>query len=144
MEAGRLGEARDVHAYAGTMDLVGQVLTASTTTDPGRPLAPVHLRARREAGGEIGFSWIRRSRAEDDAWGAAEPALDVSPERYRLSIFDGSALKRTIEVSGPSASYGAAEQAVDFGGPATGFGFSVAQVSATLGAGHAAEGYYGE
>jgi hypothetical protein len=144
VEAGRLGEARDIRAYAGTTDLVGQVLTASTTIGPGLPLAPVHLRARRLGTDDIAFSWIRRSRAEDDAWGAAEPALDVSPELYRLSIFDGSTLKRSIEVSTASASYGAAEQVADFGGLATSFGFSVAQVSAALGAGHTAEGSYDE
>lgn len=144
VEAGRLGEARDIHAYAGTTDLIGQVLTASTTIAPGLPLAPVHLRAQRAATGDIAFSWIRRSRAEDDAWGAAEPALDNAPESYRLSIFDGSTFKRSFEVSAPLASYGAAEQIADFGGPATSFRFSVAQVSAALGAGHAAEESYDE
>jgi hypothetical protein len=87
---------------------------------------------------------MRRSRAEDDAWGAAEPALEVAPERYRLSIFDGVTLKRSIEVSAPVASYGLAEQGADFGGPATGFDFSVVQVSAALGAGHVARARYGE
>lgn len=144
VEAGRLGEARDIRAYAGTADLDGQALIASTTTERGLPLAPAHLRAKRDATDAIVLSWMRRSRAEDDAWGAAEPALEVAPELYRVSIFDGVTLKRSIEVSMSTASYGAAEQAADFGGLATSFEFSVAQVSAALGAGHAAEGGYGE
>jgi hypothetical protein len=144
VEAGRLGEERTIRAYAGASDLVGQVLTATTTVAPGLPLAPVHLQARRLGAGDIAFSWMRRSRAEDDAWGAAEPALEVAPERYRLSIFDGVTLKRSIEVSAPVASYGLAEQGADFGGPATGFDFSVVQVSAALGAGHVARARYGE
>ena len=144
VEAGRLGEARTIRAYAGSSDLTGQVLTATTTIAPGLPLAPAHLRAARLGTGEIVLSWVRRSRAEDDAWGQAEPALDAAPERYRLSIFDGVTLKRSIEVAVPWAQYGLAEQGADFGGPASGFDFSVVQMSAALGAGHAARGCYGE
>lgn len=142
--AGRLGEARDLQAYAGSTDLTGQALTVVTRTAPALPLAPVHLKARRVSGGKIVFDWVRRSRGEDDSWGPAEPMLDGGPEFYRLSIFVGSALKRTIDVAAPSASYGPIEQSADFGGPVTSFTFSVSQISAALGAGHAAEGIYVE
>lgn len=144
VEAGRLGEARTIRAYAGTSDLTGQVLTLATTTAPNLPLAPAHLRARRLATGDIVFSWMRRSRADDDVWGAAEPALEVVPELYRVSIFDGPARKRSIEVTASEANYGLSEQVADFGGEPEAFVFSVAQVSAALGEGHAAEAIYGE
>lgn len=144
VEAGRLGEARMVTAYAGSSDLVGQALVAETMTGPALPLAPVHLRAARDGLGEVVLTWTRRSRAEDDSWGAAEAALELVPERYRVSIFDGTTLKRTLEVGGPEARYGVAEQSADFGGLAAGFDYSVAQISAALGAGHRAEGRYGD
>ena len=133
-----------VTAYAGSSDLVGQALVAETMTGPALPLAPVHVRAVRDGTGEIVLRWTRRSRAEDDSWGAAEAALELVPERYLVSIFNGETLKRTLEVGGPEARYGVAEQSADFGGLAAGFGYSVAQISAALGAGHRAEGRYGD
>jgi hypothetical protein len=68
----------------------------------------------------------------------------VVPELYRVSIFDGPARRRTIEVTASEANYGLSEQVADFGGEPEGFVFSVAQVSAALGEGHAAEAIYGE
>lgn len=140
---GWLGEARGIRAYAGAADLAGQVVSAVTSVAAALPLAPVHLRAVRQADGSIGFSWIRRSRADDDAWGIAEPGLDAVPERYRLTVFDGGTTKRVIDSGAAQASYSLAEQVADFGGAATDFSYSVAQVSPILGAGQAREQSYG-
>jgi hypothetical protein len=122
---------------------MGQVVSAVTPAAAALPLAPVHLRAKRLGDGSIGFSWFRRSRADDDAWGMAEPGLEVVPEHYRLSIFDGSTVKRVIDAGATQASYSLAEQVADFGGAATGFVYTVAQVSPALGAGQAREQGYG-
>lgn len=143
VEPGWLGEARGIRVYAGSADLVGQMVSAVTSVAAALPLAPVHLRAARQADGSIGFSWIRRSRADDDAWGIAEPGLDAVPERYRLSVFDGGTTKRVIDTGMAQASYSLAEQVADFGGAATNFSYSVAQVSPVLGAGQAREQSYG-
>jgi hypothetical protein len=142
VEAGRLGESRTLRAYAGANDLVGETLTATADIAAALPLAPVHLRARKLASGDIALSWLRRSRADDDGWGIAEPALDVTPERYRLQVFDGTTLMRTIETSSAGATYTLAEQVTDFGGAAGAFGFMVAQVSPVLGPGQIGEGTY--
>lgn len=141
VHAGRLGEARAIEVYAGANDLTGQVLTMATGTAPALPLSPVHLRARKKASGDVVLSWVRRSRADDDSWGLAEPALEHAPERYLVRIFDGTGLRRSVETDGPGMTYGLAEQVADFGA-ASAFSFTVAQVSPVLGAGHAGEGTF--
>ncbi|KKB81275.1 hypothetical protein VW35_03945 [Devosia soli] len=142
VDAGRLGESRTVEAYAGPHDLVGQSLTMGADLAPALPLSPVHLRAKRLASGDVALSWMRRSRADDDGWGLAEPGLEHAPERYRVEIFDGVALKRGFETDVAGLSYGLAEQLLDFGTPAASFRFTVAQVSAVLGKGHVGEGIF--
>jgi len=144
VEAGMLGEARALHAYAGSHDVTGQALTGMTSPEVVLPLAPAHLQANRAPDGAIELRWVRRSRADDGLWGMAEPALDAAPETYRVSIFDGDVLKRRFEVGLPEARYGPEEQYADWGGAATGFVAAVAQVSPVFGAGPAAETSYGE
>lgn len=143
VDAGWIGETRHIRAYAGANDLAGQALTAHLPLAGALPLAPVHLRAARQGDGSIRFDWIRRSRADDGAWGVGEPALDVAPELYRLSILVGTTVKRVVEASSCSAIYGLADQVSDFGGPATGFSFTVSQVSPVFGPGHKGEKTYG-
>lgn len=45
-----------------------------------KPLAPVHLRARRGPGG-IAFGWTRRRRIDGDNWELADPPLGEAFER---------------------------------------------------------------
>lgn len=78
------------------------------------PLSPVHLRGRRVQGA-IEIGWIRRGRIDADDWEAAEIALDEEFERYRLEIFDGALVRRTVDVSQPSYSYAGADELSDFG-----------------------------
>jgi hypothetical protein len=103
------------------------------------PLAPVHLRAVAD-GTDIALSWVRRSRADTDSWATEDAPLDCAPEAYRVEIYDGVTLKRTLDVSAPAATYTAAQQTADFGGPATAFTFRVAQLSALYGPGHPTTG----
>ena len=56
--------------------------------------------------------WTPRVRLFGDSWDG-EPAA-VDPMRFRLRVLDGGVLVRTMEVEGPSASYDAADLAVDF------------------------------
>jgi len=91
---------------------------SSTYTLPNaakRPWAPVHLRARRVAGGDVDIGWVRCARAGGDAWGAGEPPIGAPGEGYRLEIFDGATLKRTVDVTSPSFLYVVADQTADFG-----------------------------
>lgn len=142
VELGRVGTSQRFCAYAGSGDLVGQILTVSVGAAAALPLAPVHLRALRQDDGAIRFDWVRRSRADDGEWGLAEPSQDHAPESWRLRIYDGAVVKRTI--TGPSTSvlYSTAQQMADFGAAAPAFTFTVSQVSAVLGAGHAATGAF--
>jgi hypothetical protein len=103
-----------------------------------RPLAPVHLRARKSTGGDVSFSWIRRSRVPEaaDAWGVGDAPLAEQQEHYEIAMFDGAAEVRRWQVSTPRATWTAAEQAADFpaGLPAT-ITVHVAQIGETFGPG---------
>lgn len=142
VEPGWLGETRDFRVYAGSSDLTGTALSIALDAAPALPLPPVHLRAARAANGDIALRWMRRSRADGDGWGIAEPPLEHVPERYRLTILDGANAKRVIETDAPQATYASAEQLADFGSPPGAFSFTLAQLSPVLGAGHAARGEF--
>ncbi len=80
-----------------------------------RPWPPAHLRATRDASGDVEISWVRCARIGGDAWGPGEPPLGFPAESYVLEILDGGAPIRTETTSIPSFSYGAAAQTADFG-----------------------------
>jgi hypothetical protein len=90
------------------------------------PLSPVHLTARREAGG-IRFRWIRRGRLQADSWAPAEIADDEGFERYRAEILLGGASIRTAELESPEWLYTDAEELADFGAEQTELTLRVAQ-----------------
>jgi hypothetical protein len=142
VETGLVGETRDFRVYAGAEDVEGARLTVEAGLGPALPLAPVHLRALRDEGGDIGLSWVRRSRADGDGWGVADSPLEHAPERYRVTIFDGGTPIRVLETTAPTASYSSAEQVSDFGALPAAFHFTIEQISPVLGAGHAAQGEF--
>ena len=80
------------------------------------PFSPVHLVARRTAGGDVAFSWVRRSRLDGDSWVPAEVPLDEAAEAYRLEILAGAAVRRTAEVGAARFVYPQAMELADFGG----------------------------
>ncbi|WP_417310849.1 baseplate multidomain protein megatron [Devosia sp.] len=133
-----LGAPLELRGFAGRHDATGTGFAAALDTAPLLPLPPAHLRCARAPDGAIAVTWQRRSRADAGGWAAAEVPLEVTPEAYLVSIFDGAELVRSREVSTSAASYSAAEQLADFGGPASGFDVSVAQLSPVYGPGHAA------
>lgn len=102
-----------------------------------RPLAPVHLKAARAAGG-VTFSWIRRTRIDGDSW-AGEVPLGEDREQYVLDILSGPTVVRSILVTAPTALYASADEISDFGAPQSSLSVRVAQLSATVGRGFAAE-----
>ena len=94
-----LGETVALRAYAGVADPTGVALPLAIGAEPALPLAPVHLRAIAVAGvSDMALSWMRRSRADGNGWGVADAPLDHAPEAYRVAIYDGVVVKRTIEV----------------------------------------------
>ncbi|MBB4104850.1 baseplate multidomain protein megatron [Allorhizobium borbori] len=80
------------------------------------PLSPVHGRARRQAGGDILLTWVRRGRIDADSWLATDIPLDEESLGFRVEILSsGGALRRHMETATTTATYTAAQEAVDFG-----------------------------
>ncbi len=103
-----------------------------------RPLAPVRLVGSASASG-IDLTWTRQSRNGADSWDLSEIPLGEDIERYRVTILDGTTVKREVEIDEASYLYSAAAMAADFGGVPPFFTTRVAQLSATFGAGSATE-----
>ncbi len=96
-----------------------------------RPWAPVHLRARRAASGDVAISWIRCARVGGDAWGPGEPPLGVSGESYLVEILDGASVKRALTVGAPAYTYPSSAQIADFGALPGSLRIRVGQIAAT-------------
>ncbi|AYD00241.1 glycoside hydrolase/phage tail family protein [Neorhizobium sp. NCHU2750] len=79
------------------------------------PLSPVHLRAGRNAAGDIAIAWIRRGRIDADGWQASDIPLDEPQERYRLELMAGEAVVRSADLDIASFLYPAADELADFG-----------------------------
>ncbi|MBB1092433.1 glycoside hydrolase/phage tail family protein [Rhodopseudomonas palustris] len=103
-----------------------------------RPFAPVHLKAVRTTAG-VALSWIRRTRIGGDGWSGEAP-LGEESEAYALDIRAPSgAVVRSITTAAPQALYTTADEIADFGAPQTALRIRVAQLSATVGPGFAAD-----
>jgi GTA TIM-barrel-like domain/Putative phage tail protein len=127
----RMGPAQDDNAASSFAEIVATAEGVGLV-----PFAPVHLRSHRDAGsGDIALSWIRRTRFGGTAWELAEVPLNEEREAFRVEIYDGMDLLRTVETETPSYLYSLAEQAADFGGPVGPFSLRVAQLSTAVGAG---------
>jgi len=99
-----------------------------------KPLAPVHPRLRRVAGG-IEIRWIRRGRIEADAWEPVEIPLGEDGEQYAVEIMDGDTLKRRIVVTAPLCLYPESDEIADFGALRESLDLRIMQISASVGDG---------
>lgn len=141
VETDWIGEGRDLRATT-TGGGAGEIVTVAPGPGPVLPLPPVHLKGSRVADGSITLQWTRRSRADGDGWGVAEPPLEFAPENWQVEIVTGGVTVRTLSAVHSSALYPLADQVTDHGAPASSFTFNVRQVSAALGAGHGATGEF--
>jgi hypothetical protein len=98
-----------------------------------KPLSPVHLKARRNAGG-VTLSWVRRTRIDGDGW-VGEVPLGEDREQYVVEILSGENAIRTIDASSPSVLYPSTDESADFGHPQSHLSVRVSQLSATVGRG---------
>ncbi|MDB5502158.1 MAG: transfer agent orfg15, like protein [Tardiphaga sp.] len=112
-------------------------LTVTTDATALKPLAPVQVRATRQADG-IHITWIRRSRIDGDGW-AVEVPLSEASEAYRLEIISGAAVIRTMSCATSQSLYAIADEIADFGAPQASLRVRVAQLSASVGAGFATD-----
>ena len=135
---GRTMQLRVIAAGRDHGDPAAVSLTATPQATALRPLAPVHLRARRTGAG-VTFTWVRRTRRDGDSWDVIEVPLGEASEAYELDVLDGVTVKRTLTASTPSVLYAAADEIADFGAPQTNLSVRVAQFSATIGRGIAAD-----
>lgn len=118
-------------------DPTAVALTVTPRATALLPLSPVHVKAARESGG-VRISWIRRTRIDGDGWGVEVP-LGEDVEAYTLDVLSGGAIVRSIACGAPEAFYSDADELADFGAPQASLHLRVAQLSATVGAGHPAE-----
>jgi hypothetical protein len=81
------------------------------------PLSPVHIRGRRDAGGAVVVTWLRRGRIDADNWIPSDIPLDEPSERYRVDLMQAGVLKRRVEVGTASWTYAAIDETADFGAP---------------------------
>lgn len=137
-------EARDramalriVAAGRDTADAAALALDVTPGDTALKPLAPVHLRAVRGDAG-VTLRWIRRTRLEGDSWSGEVP-LGEESEHYEIDIMSGSAVKRTLTSAAPTVLYAAADELADFGAARPFHTVRVAQLSATVGRGFAAQ-----
>lgn len=102
--------------------------------DALRPLAPVHLRARRTSEG-IHLTWTRRTRIGGDAWEAVEVPLGEERELYVVDVLAGGAVVRRFSVDASQLLYPAQAELADFGAVQPELSVAIAQVSAVAGPG---------
>jgi hypothetical protein len=129
-------QLRVVAAALDVGDASALALTATPQATALMPLAPVHLKARRDGSG-VTFSWIRRTRIDGDTW-VGEVPLGEDSEAYVVDILLAGDVVRTLSVTTPTALYAAADELADFGAAQTSLNVRIAQVSATVGRGFAA------
>jgi GTA TIM-barrel-like domain/Putative phage tail protein len=103
-----------------------------------QPYAPVHLEGAR-VGADFVMSWVRRTRFNGDSWDVPEPPLNEETEAYQVDIMSGTAIKRTLSTTTPTATYLSADEIADFGSTQSTITFRVYQMSATIGRGRKAE-----
>jgi hypothetical protein len=118
-------------------DASAVALTVTPSVTALRPLAPVHVAAVRKSDG-IHIAWIRRTRIDGDGW-AGEVPLGKDAESYRLDVLAGSTVLRSVTCAAPQALYAVADEIADFGAPQVTLHLRVSQLSATVGAGYAAD-----
>ena len=102
--------------------------------DALKPLAPVHVRARRGPEG-VTLTWVRRTRKDGDAWEPSDVPLGEDAERYEVDMLQGGAVLRTLASAVPTALYPAAQELADFGAPQAALALRVAQASLVVGRG---------
>jgi len=135
---GRTMQLRIVAADRDHGDAAAVAVEATPQATALKPLAPVHLSARRSGSG-VDISWIRRKRGPMPAsWDVAVP-LGEENEAYELDIVSGTSVVRTLQAATGSVLYAAADEIADFGSAQSSLTVRLYQMSATVGRGRAAE-----
>ena len=100
-----------------------------------QPLAPVHLRQKRQPNGDIIFQWIRRGRIDADSWMGEDIPLGEVAEKYQVELWNGQELLQKTDVVQPSFSYTNIMQQNDLSQSGDELRLQVAQISQAIGKG---------
>jgi hypothetical protein len=101
-----------------------------------KPYAPVLISGWRDADGNLTLSWVRRTRTGGELRDGVDAALGEAVEQYEVEIVSGGAVKRAIaDLSTPTATYTAADQAADGITPGAPVSVRVYQRSSIVGRG---------
>jgi len=103
------------------------------------PLAPVHLKAVRDASGNATLSWIRRARHGGEWRSEVDVPLMEVNESYDVEIIKLGNVVRSWRVSVPEQLYTAAQQLADLGAVSGEITVRIYQISALVGRGQVAE-----
>ncbi len=102
-----------------------------------RPLMPARSVARKDhSNNDIIFKWIRRTRIDGAIWDNVDVPLGETLERYKILIYNGSVIVRTIVVDDTNTgTYTTAQQTTDSFAVGTSLDWGVLQVSGEFGDG---------
>ena len=104
------------------------------------PLSPIALTGNRDPStNDWSLSWVRRTRVDGEWRNSVDVPLGESSESYAVEVYaSGSyaAIKRTLSVSSPGATYTSADQVADFGSNQATLFLKIYQLSATVGRGY--------
>ncbi len=132
---GELGLSRSWRAVGfGSLFEDAETVVRSHTGRDLMPLAPVHVAGSRDGSGDLAITWVRRTRIGGELKdGTGTVPLGEAIETYEVDILDGpdGDVVRTLDgLTGPTATYTAAEQTADFGSPQPVVHLRVFQLSA--------------
>ena len=110
-----IGVASEVKAV--TLNTLLSAVTAETFTDTGvslKPFSVANLRCLRSAA-DLSLTWHRRTRLAYRYGGVpgVTVPLGEASEQYRVQVFDGATLVRTVTVTSPAYVYTSAAQTAD-------------------------------
>lgn len=103
-----------------------------------KPYAPVHIVGARDGSNNLTITWIRRTRYNGEWRDLVDVEVGEESEAYEVDILSGTgAVLRTITgLTSATASYSAADQTTDFGGPQASIVVVVYQLSSVVGRGY--------
>jgi len=103
-----------------------------------KPYSPVHISGIRGGSGNVDISWVRRTRSGGDWRDFVDVPLNETSELYDVEIMNGSNVARSFSgITGPSATYSAAQQIADFGSAQSSVSVKIYQISGAVGRGYA-------
>jgi hypothetical protein len=125
------------HYQAITTGMVSGAASDEVDIDTGvclKPLSPIDVRSSLSGGGDVVFTFGRRTRLSAN-WLAGVVPLGEQSEQYELDILRAGAVVRTLKGTITSTTYLVADQYADFGNAASTQSAKVYQISASVGRG---------